>query len=395
MAIITTTTKKLLNLKKRIKVIQGGTSAGKTFSIEQILIDKAQSNPGLTIDTIAMTVPHLKDGAIKDFQTIMQDHQYWNDKQWNGGDKVYTFPGTGSTKKFKSVDKLGKAKGPRRDILFLNEANEMPWEIVDQLMARTRGDIWIDYNPSSEFWYHNEILAKGIDHDFIIVNHMDNEALDENTLNYILGKKPNKNWWKVYGLGELGDIEGRIFTGWNIIDEIPHEARLERYGTDFGYTNDPTAIIAIYKYNGGIILDEKLYQKGLLNKQIADNILNFDEKALIVADSSEPKSIDEIKLFGINIIGAEKGKGSVNHGIDLMQEQRISVTKSSINLIKEYKNYMWATDRLGKSLNVPEDVNNHALDAARYGIQSLFRVRRDTTSQYQPQVRPVFSEIGI
>lgn len=174
----------------------------------------------------------------------------------------------------------------------------------------------------------------------------------------------------MYGLGLPGAVEGRIFTGWQIIDEIPHEARLERYGLDFGYSNDPTAIVAIYSYNGGYILDEIAYQKGMSNKQIADILLN-QPKALVMGDSSEPKSIDELHVYGINVIGAAKGQGSVNQGIQYVQDQKISITKRSVNGLKEYRNYMWMTDKEGRIVNTPVDMWNHFLDAVRYGFESL------------------------
>jgi phage terminase large subunit len=167
-------------------------------------------------------------------------------------------------------------------------------------------------------------------------------------------------------------VEGKIFTDWQIIDEIPHEARLERRGLDFGYSNDPTALVDLYSYNGGIILDEQLYQKGMSNKQIADLITNLPSpKTLVVADSSEPKSIDELSSYGINVIPANKGQGSVLQGIQKLQDQRVSITKRSLNGIKEYRNYMWMTDKNGKILNTPMDMWNHFMDATRYGNETL------------------------
>ena len=366
---VTTATKKLLEKKERIGVVQGGTSAGKTFSIIMILIDKAQSNDGLSIDVISQTVPHLIDGAVKDFKTVMMEQGYWVDDNWNSTAREYTFE-TNSTIKFKSVDKLGKAKGPRRDILFLNEANEMEWEIVDQLMARTRDDIWIDYNPSSEFWYHDNI-KDSLAHDFYKINYTHNEALDGNTIEYIESKKDNKNWWRVYGLGEMGEIEGRIFTGWKVIDEIPYEARLVRRGLDFGYTNDPTAIVDIYEYMGGYIVDLIRYRKGLKNKDIADFLLNQEEQVLVVADSAEPKSIDEISDYGVEIIGATKGPGSISRGINFIQSKKISITSWSKELRREYESYLWMIDKQGRRLNTPEGGLDHGLDAFRYGMDSL------------------------
>ena len=165
----------------------------------------------------------------------------------------------------------------------------------------------------------------------------------------------------------LGEAEGLIYKDWKTISEIPHEARLERYGLDFGYTNDPTAIVAIYRYNGGFILDEIAYLKGLSNKQIADILLNTD-KALVIADSAEPKSIDEIKQYGINILPAKKGQDSVRQGIQFVQSQKISVTQRSINILKEQRNYLWQTDKDGFSTKDPGVIYNHSMDAIRYGL---------------------------
>jgi len=380
---LTTAAEKLLDLKERIKVVQGGTSASKTFSILMILIDKAQTNKNLTIHVISESYPHLRDGAIKDFKTILLGRNYWEDDRWNKTEKEYSFE-TGTTIKFLSIDKLGKAHGPRRDILFLNEANNVEWQIVDQLMARTRGDIWIDYNPSSEFWFH-EHIKDSLPHDFIILNYKDNEALDQTVVEYIESKREDKNWWTVYGLGHLGEIEGRVYTGWKTIQEVPEEARLVRYGLDFGYSNDPTAIVEIYKYNDGFILNEIRYMKGLQNSEIADFMKNR-EKALIIADSAEPKSIDELKLHGLDIIGAEKGPGSINRGIDFVKDQRIQVTISSYYLLKEYNAYLWKTDtKTGKHINEVIGGNDHLLDAIRYGLSSL-KVNEETPKQLQERM---------
>ena len=265
----------------------------------------------------------------------------------------------------KSIDTYGKAHGPRRDVLFINEANNLDYLIADQLITRTREWVWLDWNPTNEFWFYTEIMPHRSDYDFITVTYLDNEALlfepnQSTRIHEIESHKHNKQWWQVYGLGQLGEVEGRVYTGWAIIDEVPHEARLERRGLDFGYSNDPSAIVDIYKYNGGFIFDERLYQKGMSNQQLAEFLKNIDNpEALIFADSSEPKSIDEIALYGAPIIPAQKGQGSVNQGIQYVQDQRISVTKRSLHLIKEYRNYLWEVDKQGKVLNKPEDVNNH------------------------------------
>lgn len=374
MFVPTTATRKLLSLDKRIRIVAGGTSAGKTVSILQILIDYAQSTQGQLISVVSESFPHLRRGAMRDFLSIMASQGYFKDHLWTKTDYTYHFE-TGSKIEFFSADQPGKVRGPRRDVLFVNEANNVPYEAFDQLRIRTRKIIWIDFNPTSEFWAYTEIMPN-YEHDFATLTYKDNEALDPLIVSDIESHRHNKNWWLVYGLGQLGEAEGRIYTGWSIIDEVPHEARLERRGLDFGYSNDPAALVDIYYYNGGYILAERLYRKGMHNKPIADFINNLEQPAtLVMADSAEPKSIDELRLYGVNVLGAKKtgygGKSYVNAGIDFVQDQRISVTKASVNLIREYRNYMWQFDKDGKQLKDPEPGNDHAMDALRYGMESL------------------------
>ena len=365
---LTTATKKILRLHKRIRGVGGGTSASKTISILLWCIDYAQSTRDKIISVVSESMPHLKRGAIRDFLNIMNEHKYFEDSRWNKTDYIYTYP-KGSRLEFFSVDQPGKVRGPRRDVLFINEANNISYETYTQLEVRTKKIVWLDWNPVSEFWWYTEISGKQ-DCDFITLTYKDNEALAPELAQALEVRKGNKNWWKVYGEGQLGEFEGRIYIGWQIIDEVPHEARLERYGLDFGYTNDPTASDAIYKYDGGIIIDEVIHQKGLSNKQIADIYQNLP-KALVIADSAEPKSIDEIISYGISVLPSLKGQGSVLKGIQYVQDQRISITKRSINTIKEYRNYLWQTDKEGKIINEPDVIWNHHMDDIRYGINSL------------------------
>jgi len=367
----TTATKKIMNLQKRIRVVQGGTSASKTVSIILYLIALAQSDKIPTLTSVCSeSFPHLRRGAIRDFETIMKEHYYWKQSRWDKTNSTYTFE-TGSKLEFFSVDQPEKVRGARRNRLFINECNNVPFEAFEELEVRTKDFIFLDYNPTSEFWVF-EMLQKREDAEKIILTYKDNEGLSKEIIDSIEQRKERKGWWSIYGLGELSDLEGKIYKDWQIIDEIPHEARLERYGLDFGYSNDPTAIIAIYYYNGGYILDEITFQKGLSNKQIADILKNHDT-SLVVADSAEPKSIDEIASYGISIVGAEKGKDSVVHGIALVQAQRISMTKRSVNLIKGYRNYLWETDKLGKIINEPDHTWSDSLDATRYGLVSLIK----------------------
>jgi len=359
-------------MKERIRAVQGGTSASKTIGIIQNLIDFAQRDKTPTLTSITSeSLPHLKKGAIRDFLEMMKGHNYFVDSRWNKSDFTYTFE-TGSKLEFFSSDMPRKARGPRRDRLFINEANNIPGglETFEQLEVRTKEFIYLDWNPTNEFWFNTDIIGKRNDVEHIILTYKDNEALDQNTINSIEQRKNRAGWWKVYGLGQLGEVEGRIYKDWNIIDQIPHEARLERRGLDFGYTNDPTAIVDIYYYNGGFILDELCYQKGLSNKQIADILKAKDPSITVYADSAEPKSIDEIRSHGVNILPAVKGRDSVNQGIQFVQDQKISITQRSANLLKEYRNYLWDTDREGRTINKPIDIWNHCLDSVRYGLDS-------------------------
>lgn len=372
----TTALNKLLKLKKRIRGVAGGTSASKTISILQILIDYAQSHSNELVSIVSETMPHLRKGAMRDFENIMKEHGYWNDRNWNATNSIYTFE-TETKIEFFSADNKDKVRGPRRDVLFVNEANNINYETFTQLEIRTRKIIWLDWNPVAEFWFYTgetdgEIAVKDRDDvDFLILTYKDNEALEESIIKTIEKRRANKNWWKVYGEGLLGEAEGRIYTGWNIeLESVPHEASLFRYGQDFGYSNDPTAIVAIYRWNGAVIFDEQCYLKGLSNKDIADIYTNLPRK-LVKADSSEPKSIDEMKTYGINVIGAMKGAGSINQGIQYIQQQQVFVTKRSTNIIKEYRNYLWLTDDNGKITNEPQDFLNHCMDAIRYGLEEV------------------------
>lgn len=386
----TTATSKIKSLTKRIRAVAGGTSASKTISILLYLIARAQSDTTPTLTSVVSeSFPHLRRGAMRDFLSIMQEHGYFVDDRWSKTDFTYTFE-TGSKMEFFSSDQPSKVRGPRRDRLFVNEANNVQRESWEQLLIRTKEFAFADWNPTTDFYIYEDYVldedsmtVKSEDVDFIILTYKDNEALEPAIIKEIESRKDNKNWWRVYGEGKRGEIEGRIYTDWRIVDEVPHEARLDRYGLDFGYSVDPTAIVAIYYHNGGYILDEITFQKGLSNKQIADVLLN-NKRALVVADSAEPKSIDELSGYGVMIQPAQKGPGSVNQGIQYVQQQRISVTKRSLNIIKESRNYLWKTDRDGKVLGIPDVGFDHAMDAVRYGMESLKPLETILTS-HKPQ----------
>ena len=364
----TTAIRKILNLKKRVKIIQGGTSAGKTFGIIPVLIDKAAKVEGLEISIVAETIPHLRRGALRDFLKIMKFTGRYFEERFNRSLLRYEFA-NGSVIEFFSADDSSKLRGARRDILYINECNNITFDAYNELAIRTRKEVYLDFNPANEFWVHTELKDES-DSDFLILTYKDNEALDQSIIDQIEKNREKAktstywaNWWKVYGEGQLGMLEGVVFSNWKQIDTIPKEAKLIGLGLDFGYTNDPTAIIEIYNYNGQRIVNELVYQTGLLNSDIAKLL---PKNVIVYADSSEPKSIDEIRRYGITIKGVTKGKDSINYGIDVIQRNDYLVTSNSSNLIKELRSYVWDTDKQGKRLNKPIDFNNHAIDAFRY-----------------------------
>lgn len=380
----TTALSKIASLRKDIRVIQGGTSASKTISILLYLIDYCQTREGKTVSVVSESLPHMKKGCLKDFLSIMRRHGYYHEGNHNKTDNQYIFE-TGSTMEFFGLDDPDKAHGPRRDVLFLNEANNVSYNTYDALEIRTHDFTIIDYNPTTEFWVHTEVIPKQ-EHDFLILTYKDNEALPDKIVRKIESRKGNENWWRVYGLGLVGKLEGLIFPNFEIIPEVPEDARLERHIVDFGYTNDDSAIGDLYKWNNAFVVDELGYGTGIKNRQIA-NIIRKSEKLdvvqehgkfdkrteiLTVADSAEPKSIDDLEDFGVKATGSTKGPGSVNTGIEVVQDQTIYITARSVNYIKCFRNYQWKIDkRTGKSTNVPEHEFSHAPDSVRYGITDI------------------------
>ena len=357
----TTAIRKLHALTKRKKVIQGGTSAGKTFGILPILIDRCLRTPNLETSVVSESVPHLRRGAIKDFLKIMMVTNRYRDAQWNRGVLKYTF-NNGSYIEFFSVEQPDKLRGARRSVLYVNEANNVPFEAYNQLAIRTSGDIWIDFNPTANFWAHKEVAVQK-DADFITLTYKDNEALSQTIVDEIESAREKgktseywANWWKVYGLGQVGSLDGVCIKQWNEI-KLPPEARLLCYGMDFGYSNDPTTLIGLYKYNDAYIFDEVIYQKKLLNSDISNLLTSNGITDVIYADSAEPKSIAELKTYRHKVMPCTKGKDSIVYGINLINQNKIYITSRSTNLIKELQ-------------NKPIDAFNHCIDAARYAITS-------------------------
>lgn len=369
----TTAIVKLLALEKRRKIIQGGTWAGKTFGIMAVIIDYLTRDEGKSFTVVAESIPAIKKGALNDFKTIMYTTGRWQEKSYNATDRMYRFA-NGNTIEFNSFDSVGKAQaaGKRTD-LFINEAYHINFDIADTLMTRTSGNIWIDYNPTSEFWAHTEILPKA-DSELIILKYSDNEQVPE-TIKQDLEEKREKaktsaywaNWCRIYIDGEIGSLQGVIFDNWSQVDGIPATAKLQGFGLDFGFTNDPTTLVALYTNDQKRYYRELLYQKGLSNGEIAKLCKSLNPtNEIIYADSSEPKSIAEIRNYGVNISAVKKGPDSIKFGISIMQEEPFYITSDSNNYIRELRNYKWDKDNTGKDLNVPVDAFNHCIDGARY-----------------------------
>lgn len=362
---------KLRKLDKRIRVVRGGTSAGKTICILLILIDYAIKNTGKEISVVSESIPHLRRGALKDFLNILKGLNRYSESKFNKSTLKYVFS-NGSYIEFFSADQPDKLRGSRRTDLYVNECNNVPFEAYSQLAVRTSGTIWLDYNPASIFWVDKEIIG-GEDSDFVTLTYKDNDSLSDSIVKEIEKAKYKAktssywaNWWRVYGLGEIGNLEGACIPDWKEIDSVPEEARLLGYGLDFGYSVDPTTVIALYKYNDSYIFDEVLYKKGLLNRDISRFLTSEGITETIVADSAEPKSIAELSQYGHRITGVSKGRDSVVYGINLINQNEIYVTHRSKNLKRELQGYVWDRDKEGNTINKPTGTHPDCIDAARY-----------------------------
>ena len=354
-----------------MQVHQGGTRSGKTYSILQALVELCYNNEnsGAVITIARKTFPAIRASVMRDFFAILEGENLYNPALHNKSEATYVL--FGNMVEFISVDQPQKVRGRKRDILFVNECNELTLEDWRQLVLRTTGNIIIDYNPSDEFhWIYDEVLTRD-DHTFFKTTYKDNPFLPESTIAEIERlKEADENYWRVYGLGERGASRATIFTHWKEVHQVPSDWKLLCYGLDWGYTNDPTAIVAVYTDGHAFCLDELCYAHGLTNAAISQTLrdVEVDRHMMIVADSAEPKSIDEIHGHGFNVHPARKGADSVRSGIDYMRSRPITVTSRSVNGIKEMRNYKWKEDKNGKQLNEPVDAFNHFIDAARYAI---------------------------
>jgi len=362
------------NSTKDIVVNQGGTSSGKTYAILQVLFAKAISETCI-ITVVGQDIPNLKVGALRDAIDIHNGDEAIKQQVvfYNRSDRVFSFM-NGSIMEFNSYDNDQDAKSGKRDYLFVNEANGIQYNIYEQLSLRTRKQVYIDYNPDTSFWVHDKIIPLP-NTELIISDHRHNPFLSDKIRDKIEGLKfKDLDLWKVYARGITGRIEGLIFKKWYILNEDFSNKNLIGYGIDFGFTNDPTTLLEVRMQDGELYVKELIYETGLTNQDISTKMeaLGVSKSALIVADSAEPKSIEELRRLRWTIDGVKKGKDSVMFGINLLKGYAINVQASSVNLIKELEQYKWKVNKNGDSLNVPIDEYNHAIDALRYLIMHKF-----------------------
>lgn len=352
------------NSVEDVVVNQGGSSSGKTYSILQVLFTKAIEE--CNVITIAgQDIPNLKAGALRDALDIYNNSPVLQAfvVSYNITDRIFKFD-NGSIMEFKSFKNSQDAKSGKRDYLFVNEANGIPYDVYFELEIRTKKQTFIDYNPNSEFYVHEKIIGQPKVR-LIISDHRHNPFVQQKIRDKLEAlKDKDLELFKVYARGLTGKIEGLIFRNYNIVDDIPVEAKMIAYGLDFGFTNDPTAFGSVFINGGELYADELIYEHGLTNPNICSRFreLKVNPHDEIIADSAEPKSIQEIYNERFNIKPAQKGADSVKNSIDILKRYTINVTRRSVNLRKELNSYKWAVDKDGKPLNVPVDYNNHAID---------------------------------
>jgi phage terminase large subunit len=369
---------------------EGGSRSSKTYSIFQFFILKALANEMKTLTIARSKLTWIKATLLKDFAEITESYgiPVYPTINPNRPEQIYYINGVEFA--FFGLDYPQKLHGRKQDWVWLNEVMEIDRKSFDQLEMRTSGGIILDYNPSDDsHWVFD--LQKRPDVTVIKSTMLDNPFLPESIIKKIKGYEPTEEnirngtadsyMWEVYGLGNKARLEGAVFTNWDVVDEIPKDAKLKGLGLDFGYTNDPTALVELYIFNNEIYLNELIYQKGMLNSDIASSMekLETSKSATIWADSSEPKSIDELVRYGFDVKAVDKGPDSINYGIDIMKGYKIHITKRSINLENEFRKYKWAEDKNGRTLNKPIDAFNHGIDAARYAAMMLLGKKPEVT----------------
>lgn len=358
----------LKNCNSRVAVFQGGSRSGKTYSIVTLLIEWCALNPnsGWVISVVRKTLPSLRGSVMRDFIEILQREGYYSEKDHNKTESMYNLWGT--TWEFLAVDQGHKIRGRKRQICFMNEANELSWDDYQQLVMRTTYRVILDYNPSDEFhWIYDRVLTRD-DCAYFHSTYLDNPYLEPEVVKEIEKlKEIDEDYWRVYGLGERGQSREVIFKH-DTYKDLPQGAKFLAYGLDFGYAVDPTAVIAVWEHEDSLYMEQKIYLTSLTNDEIAGQLteMGIDRYDEIIADSAEPKSIEEIHRLHFNIKPANKGQDSIRIGIDLMRRKKLFVHEDSLDLQKEFRNYKWMKDKNEKMLPKPIDAFNHGIDAVRY-----------------------------
>ena len=360
--------------KKRFRVFQGGTRSGKTYNLMFSWIVKLSKENNKTLSIARETMPSLKQTVFKDFEEIMKKLHLWNENNMRWTDMTYKYGS--NTIEFRNLDDAQKVKGAKRNYLWLNEANEVPYAIFKQLIFRTSEIIVLDYNPSDEFhWIYDQVIPRD-DCDYFESTYLDNPFLpEEQVLEIERLKELDPNYWRIYGLGQRGVSESTIFRNWEVFKgDWPVGEKM--YGNDFGF-NDPNAVVEV------TFVDQCIYVKELLYKsqQTTPDLIEFykeykiNPNAEIYGDNSRPETIKEIFAAGFNMMPCVKGPGSVKAGIDWIKRHKIYVHPESSNFIKEIKSYKWKVNKNEITLDEPVDINNHLIDALRYAMTSKMRVQ--------------------
>jgi phage terminase large subunit len=373
---------------KRICVLQGGTRSGKSYSALQWILVKALSEPNMVFSIVRKSFPSMRVSIMRDWVGILKELEIWDENRWSATEHIYSFD-NGSMVEFMSIDSSEKRKGSARDYLFVDEANELSREDWFQLFIRTRKKSIIAYNPS--FGTNNYIFTEIQTHpeaDLYISTFKDNPYLEKQIIEEIERlKEVNPEYYKIYGMGMPGNNIGTIFSI-NLIEEVPENAEFVAFGLDYGFTVDPTSLVAIWKRDRDLFIDELIYEKGMVTSDIAGRLRDLEvAREEIWADSAEPRLNEELYRLGFNVKAVRKGKDSIKLGIDLMMQYRLVVTKRSKNIVKEFGEYVWMVDKNGNFENIPVDYSNHAIDAIRYVCMERLNAKKINAGRYQISIR--------
>lgn len=366
--------------RRPIIVQSGGTSSGKTYSVLQYLLTVAAYVPKQIITVAGQDIPNLRAGAYRDAQNILYGDEFLmsNLAFHNRSNRQFLFT-NGSVVEFNSYSDAQDAKSGKRNYLFVNEANGVPYEIFEELQVRTSHKTIIDFNPTAAFWAHEKLQGRD-DVDWLDTTFRDNPFISDSIRAKILSYEPtpeniargtaNKYRWMVYGMGQVGRLEGLVFPDFQVTQEWPDQFKWRVFGLDFGFVNDPTAFVEVRYAHGALYWKQHIYKTGLTNPDIDKELqrIGHPRDELIVADSAEPKSIEELRRAGWNVRPAEKGPDSVRQGIDTLNRYPLLVHGGSKDLIEEFSSYTWKKDRNGNALNKPVDDFNHGIDAGRYAV---------------------------